>query len=262
MRPGDTDRSSGAHASTTPPCSIPTSAAAMARPVSTAGTPAGLASMSRSMPNSRSYTVPIAVNIAAEERRHGHDARKDEGLVGQSAFQPGDRVVARADQQQPHERPCQAAEQAAGLPRRAREVTGDDAVDRAPGAHPWASRPSVSPPFGDGPSPAPRVRAKYTSSRLAGRRASRSIPGAARGQLHDRFAFAGNAHPVAALGAKHGGGDSQAAKRPRQPVRARTLDLRDLRPDGRSEARTARRWRRRCPRESRTTRSAGSASAR
>ncbi len=36
----------------------------MARPVSTAGTPAGLASIRRSMPNSRSYTVPMAVSIA------------------------------------------------------------------------------------------------------------------------------------------------------------------------------------------------------
>ena len=59
----ETDSTAGMNTSTTAPCTNPIAAAAMARPVSKADTPAGLASISRSMPNSRSYTVEIAVSM-------------------------------------------------------------------------------------------------------------------------------------------------------------------------------------------------------
>jgi hypothetical protein len=59
-----TESTSGTNSNTTTPCSIPMAAAAVARPVSTAVTPAGLASMRRSIPNSRSYTVEIEVSMA------------------------------------------------------------------------------------------------------------------------------------------------------------------------------------------------------
>ena len=98
-----TDTTSGATARTIPPWRMPTRLAASTRPSSTAAGPAGLASMSRSMPNSRSYTVDTAVEHPAEQRGHRNHAGEDVGLVGEAALQPGDRVVTGADQEQPHE---------------------------------------------------------------------------------------------------------------------------------------------------------------
>jgi hypothetical protein len=72
---------------------------------------------------------------AAEERRHHHDSGEDERLVGRRALYARDGVVPGADQQQPHERTGESADDAALLTYGAREVPCDDRLHGSERAH-------------------------------------------------------------------------------------------------------------------------------
>ena len=118
---------SGAAASTTRPWSSPTAVAEIARPARTTAGPAGLASMRRSMPNSRSYTVDTAVSDEPKRQAMTITPAKTNCAVGAAGAGIRDGVVAARHQQQPDEGACEAADEPAGLARRTPQVTLHDA---------------------------------------------------------------------------------------------------------------------------------------
>src|SRR5207245_9737936 len=102
--------------------------------------------------------------------------------IGRHALDVRDRVIARTDEEQPHERSGQPSEQTPLLPERPDEIPDDNSVDSAQEAHaglparPVALRSTV----------AACVFSKYTSSSVAGRMLKRVRVGANRTSFASR----------------------------------------------------------------------------
>src|SRR4029077_4798256 len=181
----------------------------------------------------------------AEQSGHHDPAGVGEHLVTESALEPGDRVETGTDQKHPDERPGQASDQAAPLPGRTNQVADDDASNCGRRTH---------------VSTGTWVRAKYTSSRVGGRSASRVIPDAAPANSATRARAASptrqprsarwaiTTSPAARSCATSASAPGPSTSATRSPTPSRSSP-------GGASATTA-------PRASMTTRSAGSASER